>query len=616
MLAESNKTFRRCTWLLWYCGPRTRGGSRPRGIRTLGGSGDGSTVDDTVLSGTNTRGVGMPQGGIRAEVTRGRDRRGRGRGRGVRGQGRGQGRSRCRGQGRGRGRGESGSTSLSLQTSDHNRISARSTTFIRPSDRRGIIEPLERSLIMKKRRTYAPASYMLAQSTQEAIPVVSSFEPQPSTSAAAFAMDVPESAPQPASPAIFVPSPAAFVELEGHGNITSPSSIASPSISFRTSRPLNDDEIEEALMFNGSDDDCDEDDNDEIRVPMMLPPYMRLQAEEHTLEEAEDELSPLPPSLPPRIWVDVGAEPSTRSQSEARLVSMVSVGCQTDSPIGPTTAFDMQWNSFLHTRFKFTGTIWDHTLVEKIVKETNAFASRLLARMTAQGLMRPNSRMSRWKDTTVDEMYVFLAIILTMGILVKSRIEDYWSTSKDIFSTPGVAENMSINRFKLLSRCIHFNDDSLMPPNTRGAPARLFKVQPLISYLNLKFSSLYDLSRNISLDESLVQWRGWLCFKQFIKNKAAAVGIKTYEVCESDTGYLWRFEVHADKLPAEPKVEAEVAGAIPTLVLRLLNGLEYRGHTVWMDNFYNSPALARTLKSKVSIAWELYEQIVCWFLRN
>ncbi|GBP15389.1 PiggyBac transposable element-derived protein 4 [Eumeta japonica] len=356
----------------------------------------------------------------------------------------------------------------------------------------------------EKRRT--------AQSTQEAIPVGCT-----------------ESAPQPASPAIFVPSPAAFVELEGHGNITSPSSIASPSISFRTSRPLNDDEIEEALMFDGSDDDCGEDDNDEIRVPMMLPPYMRLQAEEQTLEEAEDELSPLPPSLPPRMWVDVGAEPSTRSQSEARLVSMVSVGCQTDSPIGPTTAFDMQWNSFpAHSGLNLpevrrelfqerTGAkssyatpydafvaIWDHTLVEKIVTETNAFASRLLARMTAQGLMRPNSRMSRWKDTTVDEI----------------------------------------------------------------------------------------------LDESLVQWRGWLCFKQFIKNKAAAVGIKTYEVCESDTGYLWRFEVHAEKLPAEPKVEAEVAGAIPTLVLRLLNGLEYRGHTVWMDNFYNSPALARTLKSK------------------
>lgn len=35
---------------------------------------------------------------------------------------------------------------------------------------------------------------------------------------------------------------------------------------------------------------------------------------------------------------------------------------------------------------------------------------------------------------------------------------------------------------------------------------------------------------------------------------------------------------------------------MPALVLKLLNGLEHKGHTVWMDNFYNSPALARELK--------------------
>ncbi|GBP98009.1 hypothetical protein EVAR_94771_1 [Eumeta japonica] len=34
--------------------------------------------------------------------------------------------------------------------------------------------------------------------------------------------------------------------------------------------------------------------------------------------------------------------------------------------------------------------------------------------------------------------------------------------------------------------------------------------------------------------------------------------------------------IHADKLPADPKVETEVAGAIPTLVLRLLNGLNIK----------------------------------------
>ncbi|GBP25759.1 PiggyBac transposable element-derived protein 4 [Eumeta japonica] len=260
---------------------------------------------------------------------------------------------------------------------------------------------------------------MLAQSSQEAIPVVCEFEPQPSTSAAAFVMDVAESAPQLASPAVSVPSPAAFVELERHGNVSTPSSIASPSFSSRMSRPLNDYEIAEALLFDGSDDD-DNDEDDETRVPVMFPPYMRLQAEEQMLQEAEAESSsPLPRSLPP-------------------------------------------------------------------------------------------NNMRRRYCRTID----------TVAVASSSGVDD------------------------------------------------------------------------------IFQWRGWLSFKQFIKNKAAAVTIKTYEVCESETGYLWRFEIHADKLPADPKVETEVAGAIPTLVLRLLNGLEYKGHTVWMDNFYNSPALARTLKSK------------------
>lgn len=89
---------------------------------------------------------------------------------------------------------------------------------------------------------------------------------------------------------------------------------------------------------------------------------------------------------------------------------------------------------------------------------------------------------------------------------------------------------------------------------------------------------------------------------QFIPNKAARVGIKTYEVCDSQNGYLWRFVVHAghdnDQTAANPPENDAVSGAIPSLVLRLLNGLEYKGHTVWMDNFYNSPALAREMKSR------------------
>ncbi|KAI5645835.1 transposase IS4 domain-containing protein [Phthorimaea operculella] len=127
------------------------------------------------------------------------------------------------------------------------------------------------------------------------------------------------------------------------------------------------------------------------------------------------------------------------------------------------------------------------------------------------------------------------------------------------------------------------------------AEAKLFKVQPILDHLNNKFSQLYILSQNVALDERLTMWKGWLDINQFIKNKAAAVGIKTYEVCESLTGYLWRFEVHAGHNTSEAQ-DSPISGIVPALVLRLLTGLEHQGYTVWMDNFYNSPALARELK--------------------
>lgn len=95
---------------------------------------------------------------------------------------------------------------------------------------------------------------------------------------------------------------------------------------------------------------------------------------------------------------------------------------------------------------------------------------------------------------------------------------------------------------------------------------------PIVQHLNEKFSSLYHLSRNIALDESLTQWTGRLNIKQHIPNKAAAVGIKTYEICESDTGYLWRFEVDTRQSQQQTTEEVNpLSGKMPSLVLRLLD---------------------------------------------
>lgn len=252
--------------------------------------------------------------------------------------------------------------------------------------------------------------------------------------------------------------------------------------------------------------------------------------------------------------------------------------------------------SFANPYEAFTA-IWDREIIELIVRETNIYAQQLAASMLVNNSIKPKSRITRWQDTNVTEIYTYLAIVMAMGLVVKSRLEEYWNVAQDIFITPGFAMEMTCDRFQLLSKCLHFRNNNDCDPALLTRPeAKIYKIKPILDHLNNKFSSLYNLSQNIALDESLTMWKGWLDINQFIRNKAATVGIKTYEVCESQTGYLWRFEVHAGHDDSALQDDDPISGKVPSLVLGLLNGLEHKGHTIWMDNFYNSPALARELK--------------------
>ena len=92
-------------------------------------------------------------------------------------------------------------------------------------------------------------------------------------------------------------------------------------------------------------------------------------------------------------------------------------------------------------------------------------------------------------------------------------------------------------------------------------------------------------------------WKGHLSIRQYLPLKASKFGIKTFELCESRTGYLWCFLVYTGKntvlklsliTPDTPKAAA--------VVLVLLEPLFSHGHMLWIDNFFNSTELARKLK--------------------
>ncbi|KAJ8706824.1 hypothetical protein PYW07_012902 [Mythimna separata] len=265
-----------------------------------------------------------------------------------------------------------------------------------------------------------------------------------------------------------------------------------------------------------------------------------------------------------------------------------------DINVGPTIPSVDPYEIFIN--------IWDRQFMEYIASETNRYAQQKAASMLDghRHSLGPSSRINHWKDTTADELYVYFALIIGMGIVGKSRIEEYWSTDADLFQTPGFSTYMSYSRFLILQKCLHFaNSEAMCGLQLSDSEAKIFKIQPVLSHLNNRFQSLYRLSRSIVLDESLVLWKGRLHANQSIPNKVAALGIRSYEICEPQTGYLWRFAVHAQKgRGSRPqRLEDPLKASTSAIVLELIRGLEGKGHTLWMDNFYNSPCLARHLKS-------------------
>lgn len=154
-----------------------------------------------------------------------------------------------------------------------------------------------------------------------------------------------------------------------------------------------------------------------------------------------------------------------------------------------------------------------------IVEETNAYALEIFLNRTNE-----NARINCWVDTNRAELKIFFGLFFHMGTIRLSRLEDYWKTS-GLFNIPFIRETMSRNRFMLIFRALHFTRN---PREGEPIPRnRLYKIQSILNYFNSKMEEVYEPSKNLSLDESMVLWRGRLLLRQYIKNKRHKYGVKT-----------------------------------------------------------------------------------------
>jgi hypothetical protein len=171
----------------------------------------------------------------------------------------------------------------------------------------------------------------------------------------------------------------------------------------------------------------------------------------------------------------------------------------------------------------------------------------------------------------------------------------YFSRNQ-LVARPVFGAVISLDRFESICRFLHFVDNT--SKDISEGQQKLFKICPIIRHLILKFQNLYLPQQDISADESLILWKGRLSFKHYLPLKSSQFEIKTFELCESNSGYLWSFLVYSGKdTILESFLISKDTPKATAIVLKLSEPLLHKGYTLWMDNYYNSPALAKFLKS-------------------
>nr|XP_039264879.1 uncharacterized protein LOC120340637 isoform X2 [Styela clava] len=177
-----------------------------------------------------------------------------------------------------------------------------------------------------------------------------------------------------------------------------------------------------------------------------------------------------------------------------------------------------------------------------IVEMTNLNATRKLHTQSINNCTEEKA----WKAVDAVEMYAFLGLVILMGIIRLPSIDMYWQKKSWILDVSSFNKIMPRSRFREIWHNLHFCDEALAPDAEDPKKDKLYKIRGLLNIILPLFETCYTPGREISIDETLIPFKGRISFRQCIKTKRARFGIKVWVLAESSTGYVSRLQIYTD----------------------------------------------------------------------
>ena len=121
----------------------------------------------------------------------------------------------------------------------------------------------------------------------------------------------------------------------------------------------------------------------------------------------------------------------------------------------------------------------------------------------------------------------------------------FWEQDFDLWGSFLIANVMSRKQFERILRSLHFAhnlEEDATTPQISTKKDKLHKIRTLCDMMRERFKKSYHPSRQLSVDEAIVKFRGRVGFKTYNPAKPVKYGYKVWILCDSD-GYLYDLDI-------------------------------------------------------------------------
>ena len=231
-------------------------------------------------------------------------------------------------------------------------------------------------------------------------------------------------------------------------------------------------------------------------------------------------------------------------------------------------------------------------MINIIVENTNRKITNIINKLPIG--FNNNFKYSYVRLVNTEEIYAFIGLMLYRGLYQLNTISVQKLFSAE-YGPPTFSATMSRTRFKIILRCLSFDDEGTR--DDRWKTDRFAAFREFFEVFIEEFCTCLAPEDYLSLDETLYPMRNQISFRQYNPNKPAKYGMLFKSINTARYSYTFVAAPYCGK-PVEEGGAYYIQGTEPIvkqLVQRIEGATIMRGQNISFDRLYTSIPLVRWL---------------------